>query len=311
LSIHLLEELSSPALDALPRESTVVILTASPLETHGPHLPLGVDAYTGRYFAQAMAERLVAERPGWHVVLAPTLHLGTFAFETVGTVTMRQRVVRDLLVDYGSALARTGFRHILISNGHGGPGHLVALEEASAIVSRRYRVTMASVTGYLAWGLMSGRYVPKFEAALGRPITDEEREAFSEDAHGGWWETSMMLLLRPDLVGGGWRDLPAARYSMAHRLIPNYPMRNGGQGYIGHPALADPEFAKATLTVLMDEAMELVRGLLDGSMRPSRGRSPFFSMPFFRTNFWPVAAGLGAVALALLFSKKKAQGGKT
>ena len=38
---------------------------------------------------------------------------------------MRQRVVRDLLVDYGDALARAGFRHILISNGHGGPGHLV------------------------------------------------------------------------------------------------------------------------------------------------------------------------------------------
>src|SRR5207244_3938057 len=83
---------------ALPRESTVVILTASPLETHGPHLPLGVDAYTGRYFAQAIAERIISERPGWHVVLAPTLHLGAFAFETVGTVTMRQRVVRDLLV---------------------------------------------------------------------------------------------------------------------------------------------------------------------------------------------------------------------
>ena len=62
------------------------------------------------------------------LVSPPTLHRGTFAFETVGTVTMRQRVVRDLLVDYGSALARAGFRHLLISNGHGGPGHLVALE---------------------------------------------------------------------------------------------------------------------------------------------------------------------------------------
>ena len=59
MSVHLLEELSSPALDALPRESTVIILTASPLETHGPHLPLGVDAYTGRYFAQAIAERII------------------------------------------------------------------------------------------------------------------------------------------------------------------------------------------------------------------------------------------------------------
>ena len=311
MSIHLLEELSSPALDALPRESTVVILTASPLEAHGPHLPVGVDAYTGRYFAQAIAERIVAERAGWHVVLAPTLHLGTFAFETVGTVTMRQRVVRDLLVDYGDALARAGFRYILISNGHGGPGHLVALDEASAVVSRRREVTMASVTGYLAWGFMSGRYRPKFEAALGRPLTSEERTAFSEDAHGGWWETSMMLLLRPDLVGDGWRDLPPSRYSMPHRLIPNYPLRSGGQGYVGHPALADPAFAKATLTVLMDEAMGLVRGLLDGRLPPSRGRSPFFSLPVFRTNFWPVAAGIGAVAVAFLLSRKRPQGGET
>ena len=310
MSIHLLEELSSPAVDALPRERTVVILTASPLETHGPHLPVGVDAYTGRYFAQAIAERIVAERPGWHVVLAPTLHLGAFAFEAAGTVTMRQRVVRDLLVDYGDALARADFRNILISNGHGGPGHLVALEEAAAMVSRRRGVTMASVTGYLAWGLMAGRYLPKFEAALGRPLTDDERVALSEDAHGGWWETSVMLLLRPDLVGEGWRDLPPARYSMPQRLIPNYPLRSGGQGYVGHPSLADPAFAKATLTVLMDEAMELVGGLLDGRLRASRGRSPFFSMPIFRTNFWPAAAGIGAVAVAFLLSKKNAKGGE-
>jgi creatinine amidohydrolase len=305
LSVHLLEELSSPALDALPRGSTVIILTASPLETHGPHLPVGVDAYTGRYFAQAMAERIVAERPGWHVVLAPTLHLGTFAFETVGTVTMRQRVVRDLLVDYGSSLARVGFRYVLIANGHGGPGHLVALEEASAIVSRRYGMIMTSITGYLAWGLLSGRYTARFEAALGRPITDEERQAFAEDAHGGWWETSVMLLIRPDLVGDGWRDLPPARYSLPSRLIPNYPLRNGGQGYVGHPGLADPEFAKATMIVLMEEAMELVRGLLDGRMRSSRSRSPFFSMPFFRTNFWPMAAGGLAVLTACLLAKRR------
>jgi len=311
LSIHLLEELSSPALDALPRDRTVIILTASPLETHGPHLPVGVDAFTGRYFAQAIAERLVAEREGWHVVLAPTLHLGTFAFETVGTVTMRQRVVRDLLVDYGLALARAGFRHILVSNGHGGPGHLVALEEASAIVSRRRGVAMASITGYLAWGLLSGRYVPKFEAALGRALTEEERVAFSEDAHGGWWETSMMLLLRPDLVGEGWRDLPPARYSKPQRLIPNYALRGGGQGYVGHPALADPAFAKATLTVLMDEAMELVRDVLDRRVSPSRGRSPFFALPIFRTNFWPVAAGIGAVAVAYLLSRLRTRGGET
>ncbi|MEX2220978.1 MAG: creatininase family protein [Candidatus Rokuibacteriota bacterium] len=299
MTIHRLEELSTPELDALDRARTVVILTVSPLETHGPHLPLGVDAFTARHFAESIAGRLVSSRPGWAVVLAPTLHLGSFTFDSVGTMAVRQRVVRDAVVDYGSALGRAGFRHVLVSNGHGGPGHLVALEEAAAIVSRRHRITMASFTGHLAWEFLRGRFLPRIEAGLGRPLSEAERQAFSEDAHGGWWETSIMLVLRPDLVDDGYRTLPAARYSLAERLRSNYAVRNGGRGYVGHPAMADPTFARVTTLVLMDEAMAVVNGLLDGRLRPSQRRSPFFSIPFFRTDFRR-AAGTAALALAAL-----------
>jgi len=299
LTVHRLEELSTPGLDALDRDRTVVILSVSPLETHGPHLPLGVDAFTARHFAEAIAERVVASRPGFTVVLAPTLHVGSFTFDTVGTVRVRQRVVRDVVVDYGRALARAGFRHILVSNGHGGPGHLVALEEAAAIVSRRHRVTMASFTGHLAWEFLRGRLLPQIEARLGRPLSATEREAFAEDAHGGWWETSLMLALRPDLVDDGYRTLPAARYSLRERLVPNYPLRRGGQGYVGHPALADPAFARATTDVLLAQAMILVDGLLDGRIRPAERRSPFFVIPFFRTNFRRVAGAVAAAGAVL------------
>jgi creatinine amidohydrolase len=299
LTVHRLEELSTPGLDALDRERTVVILSVSPLETHGPHLPLGVDAFTARHFAEAIAERVVASRPGFTVVLAPTLYLGSFTFDTVGTVAVRQRLVRDVVVDYGRALARAGFRHILVSNGHGGPGHLVALEEAAAIVSRRHRVTMASFTGHLAWEFLRGRLLPQIEAGLGRPLSPAEREAFSEDAHGGWWETSLMLALRPDLVDDGYRTLPAARYSLRERLVPNYPLRHGGQGYVGHPAMADPAFARATTDVLLAQAMILVDGLLDGRIRPAERRSPFFLIPLFRTNFRRVAGAVAAAGAVL------------
>ncbi|HTI55906.1 MAG TPA: creatininase family protein [Verrucomicrobiae bacterium] len=299
MTVHRLEELSTPGLDALDRDRTVVILSVSPLETHGPHLPLGVDAFTARYFSEAIAERIVASRPGWVVVLAPTLHVGSFTFDTVGTVRVRQRVVRDVVVDYGRALARAGFRHILISNGHGGPGHLVALEEAAAIVSRRHRVTMASFTGHLAWEFLRGRLLPRIEAGLGRPLAPVERAAFADDAHGGWWETSIMLALRPDLVDDGYRTLPAARYSLRARLVPNYPLRRGGPGYVGHPALADPAFARATTEVLLAEAMTLVDALLDGRIRPAERRSPFFVIPFFRTNFRRVAGAVAAASAVL------------
>ncbi|MGH7322385.1 MAG: creatininase family protein [Candidatus Rokuibacteriota bacterium] len=299
MSIQFLEEMSAPALDALDRARTVLVLTVSPLEQHGPHLPLGVDAFSARYFAQSLAERLVAARPGWTVVLAPTLHLGCFTFQAVGTVTVRQRVVRDAVVDYGRSLAHAGFRYILVSNGHAGPGHLVALEEAAAIVSRRHRVMMASLSGHLVWEFRSGHYLAKLEATLGRLLSEEERQAFAEDAHGGWFETSVMLLLRPDLVHDDYRTLPAARYSLSERLWPNYPLKNGGQGYVGHPALADPSFAKAALDVLMTEAMDVADGLLDGRIRPGARRSPFSAIPLFRTNFWPAA---GAVAGVLLIA---------
>lgn len=299
MSIHKLEELSTTGLDKLDRERTAMIITVSPLEQHGPHLPLGVDAFTAQHFARMLAERIVAERPGWEVVLAPPLYLGSFTFDHVGTVNVRQRVVRDALLDYGSALARAGFRYLLVANGHAGPGHVVALEEAARRVSRRHGVVMASFTGHLAWEFLRGKYLPQVEAALGRPLTDTEREAFSEDAHGGWWETSMMLLLRPDLVDDGYKDLPPARYSAMERLRPNYPLKNGGQGYVGHPALGDPAFARASSQVLAEAAMELVHGLLDGRLAPGAYRSPFFRIPFFRTNFWwALAAGASAGALA-------------
>jgi creatinine amidohydrolase len=306
--------MSTPTLDALDRARTVVVLTVSPLEEHGPHLPVGVDAIAARHFAETIAGRLVAKRPGWTVLLAPTLHLGSFTFDAVGTVSVRQRVVRDALVDHGGSLARSGFRHILVANGHGGPGHLTALEEASAIVSRRHGVTMASLSGHLAWQFLRGRYTDKIEAALGRPLSSDERQAFADDAHGGWWETSLMLLLRPDLVDPAYRMLPPARYSLAERAVPNFPLRHGGLGYVGHPALADPAFATAAIEVLMDETMTLVDGVLDGIVGHRAGRSPFYALPFFRTEFWPVtlaaAAGLaiGAGLVLGALGRKKADG---
>ena len=307
MSVLHLEELTAPALDALDRRRTLAVVGVSPLEQHGPHLPVGVDYLAARHFAETIAERIVARRPGWTVVLTPTLPLGCFTFEAVGTIPVRQRVVRDAVVDYGRGLARAGFRYILVSNGHAGPGHLVALEEAATIVSRRHGVAMASFTGHMAWQFFRGRYLPRIEAALGRPLTDEERRAFADDAHGGWWETSLMLLLRPDLVDPGYRDLPPACYPLAHRLRPNFPLRGDGQGYVGDPARADLAFAKATLEVLVTEATELAERLLDGRLEARYRRSPFWLIPLLRTDFWPVAGAALAAGLAGLWLGRPAR----
>jgi creatinine amidohydrolase len=303
VSVLRFEELAAPALDALDRARTLAIVPVSPIEQHGPHLPVGVDYLAARHFAEAVGERIVSRRPGWTVLLSPTLPLGSFAFDAVGTIGVRQRVVRDAVVDYGRALARAGFRYVLIANGHAGPGHLVALEEAAAIVSRRHRVAMASITGHMAWEFLRGSYLPRVEAALGRSLTADERETLAGDTHAGWWETSLMLLLRPELVDPGYRDLPPARYPVARRLRPNYPLRGGGRGYVGDPARADLALAKATLEVLLEEATALSERLLDGRLEARHQRSPFGLVPFLRTDFWPVAGVALAAAGAFWLSR--------
>ena len=87
--------------------------------------------------------------------------------------------------------------------------------------------------------------------------------------------------------------------------MPDYPLKRGGQGYVGHPALADPTFAKATCDVLVTQAMALVDARLDGRLG-ALARAPFSSIPIFRTNFWPAAAfaGVAVAALAWLLPRR-------
>ena len=46
------ETLSKSRFDEIDRSQAVVILTCSPLEVHGPHLPMGADALEGEGLAE-------------------------------------------------------------------------------------------------------------------------------------------------------------------------------------------------------------------------------------------------------------------
>src|SRR3989442_244817 len=135
-----LAELSFTCLDALDRRRTVVIFAVSPLEEHGPHLPVGTDLYDAEFFSEELAKRILEAKPDWTVLLGPSLPVGASAFDHAGTLLVRARTVRNATLDYGAALARHRFQYILVTNGHAGPRHVVALDEAAAVVSRRHGV---------------------------------------------------------------------------------------------------------------------------------------------------------------------------
>lgn len=293
MPIYNLEELKYPELDAFDRQKTLFTVVVSPLEQHGPHLPLGVDAFNAAYFDGELSRRFLEKHPDWKVVKMPSLIVGSYAFEAVGTVAVDARTIRKLLVDYLSSIAKYGFSYFLISNAHGGPTHIVALEEAARIVSKRYGARVISFGGHLIWEFLRGRYWSEIEKRL--PVEQQDLESLKQDAHAGQWETSMMLKLRPDLVDPSYKKLSPFTTKLVNRLRRNYPLKMGDKlGYVGDPSRASLELADVSSDFLMEKAFGMVeRGLFSAQIPKS---SVFYRLTIFRTNFIRVATILLLVA---------------
>jgi creatinine amidohydrolase len=280
-----LMDLNHPQLSELKRERTVIFIPISPIEEHGPHLPLGVDAFNARFFAGELAERLTEKRPDWTVVLTPLLPLGTNVFKYIGSIYIRQRAVRNVVMDFASSLARYGFSYFVVFSFHGGPGHIVALEEASRKVSKRFGVKMISLTGGLAYTFLTGGFTPEIERYLSKPLTQEERELFKKDIHAGWWETAMMMKAKPNLVDECYKELEPVTLDIRKMRANSAEKAGKGLGYLGAPHKATTEFAEASIEALCNVGLSLIDRLLDGEDITKETTSKFYRMPIFRTDF--------------------------
>jgi creatinine amidohydrolase/Fe(II)-dependent formamide hydrolase-like protein len=103
------------------RVSDIAILPVGSTEEHGPHIALNSDAYVITEIVRRAAE-IVAEEV--KPVIAPTIPYGvgaqSIAKDFPGTLFIRADTLKNLVRDICVALAFSGFRKILIADGHGG-----------------------------------------------------------------------------------------------------------------------------------------------------------------------------------------------
>ncbi|MBM3466192.1 MAG: creatininase family protein, partial [Armatimonadetes bacterium] len=280
------EELNWKELDAMDRTKTMFFLPVSPLEEHGPHLPIGVDFINADFFARETAEVLANTHADWNFILIPALALGAHVIDYVGSIRIRQRVIRDLLVDYGSSLARHGFKYIVVFNAHAAPGHIVALEEACEAVNRKYNIQMVSPTGRFTIKLFLGEYYERFNKYMPKPMAAELIKDMKKDFHAGLWETSMMLMFRPDLVKEDYKSLEPHLKEMWEVLTNSEGCSNESGGYLGIPASASIEFARASTRVMRDEFFSLLERMMKGQNIRREVTSVYSWVPFLKTDFW-------------------------
>jgi creatinine amidohydrolase len=269
--IHNIEELRWPQIDALNRERTLFVLPIGMIEEHGPHLPVGADTLGVMYEATRVTQRLNGALAGWNVVMMPPIHYGTGGANLIGgiqvhpgTYGIRQSTLRSLVADIGGQIAQNGFKWIFVMNGHGGPPHNIAINEACDFVSETFNVTMLHLTALF-----------RADAAIqsqGRRIREKyfspaEITSFGMDVHAGVGETSAMLALRPDLVDSGYKRLPG-RVGHNFGELREIALQPGWQGYLSSPAKANAAYGRAFEAWWVEDFTDLI-------LRAIRGQNMF------------------------------------
>jgi creatinine amidohydrolase len=207
-----------------------VLVPLGALEQHGPHLPVGTDAF----LAEAVCVR-AAGRAARDVLVAPALWSG-FSPHHMGfgaTVTLRPETLLALLRDVVASIA-TWCDAVLVVNGHGGnrgPLTTLGLEDGP-------------VRGASYWELIGPELAELCGADHGSP------------GHAGQMETSLMLAVAPELVRA-----PTAFEPVDPANTALLAVELGPSGVIGDPTAASAELGRALLDAAADALARLVDAL--------------------------------------------------
>ncbi|MDI6870847.1 MAG: creatininase family protein [Bacillota bacterium] len=205
MSMREYAELTYTELAALSRQRTVFLGCVSPLEVHGPHLPLGTDVFVAEELRRRYAAALAAKHPELELIAVPPLYAGSDPLPFPGSIDVPPAVLEGHLLALARSLARQGFRYLLLADNHGGPRHQLAVESAARKAWRRFGFYLIDPFGVVYRYMV--QHDPEFLAITGLA---PGRCGDDPDAHAGTNETSLMLAARPELVKEEHRRLPAS-----------------------------------------------------------------------------------------------------
>jgi creatinine amidohydrolase len=223
--------------ELVPASIETVLVPTGTLEAHGV-LPNGSDNLAPEAMARRIAEQLDA-------LIAPTLNYGvTGSLDAFpGTFSISAEAYEAFVDDLLSGLARSGFRNVVILNGHGGPQTAI-LERVAQQVGRRERVR----TLVANWWTVA---------------SDITLEVFGEDGgHAGNNESAYVQAIVPEHVhperysadmasprGSGW-----SAYPFPSSII----LYQAGQGY--------PDFDTARAAIYFERVNERMAELIESTI---------------------------------------------
>lgn len=235
--------------DAAKREAVVIVPTGS-VEQHGPHNPMDVDV-VGPLHVAIRAALAINDFPA---IVTPPVWSGFAHYNMgfAGTISLRMETYRNLLLDICRSIYANGFPRIVFINGHGGNQAPNAAVKHEISQENIFILT-------LNWWDLAHKEMKELGTADG-----------GEVGHGGEWETSVQLYLRPHLVAKermvADRDLtnpfsPAVQEFMAGWGAFAERRRDTEKhtGTMGNPLSGTPEKGRAVLDAAAKRLETLLR----------------------------------------------------
>ena len=242
-------KLSWPELEALARRPPHMALwPIGAVEQHGKHLPVDVDVRNCWEVARG-----VSARTG--VPLLPALAFGDSRFWEgwPGTLTLQPETMIQVMLEISDGVVRTGFRRLLILNGHIGNNPVLAIAEAKI----RQRHPGLQVRG-LSWWDVSPRVVAEMYADS---IPGTLRSFHANDG-----ETSVYLAHSPNRVKPELAVDEPVDYA---RPVFSYHSRKITQsGCIGRPRSASVEKGRTVLSWVIEDIAGVIGEAVKEPMPP-------------------------------------------
>ena len=117
------------------RANTVIVLPTGAIEQHGPHLPCSVDSVIASGVIGHALARLPDSVPAFAL---PPITYGKSEehLHFPGTMTLTGTTLLSTVIEIGESVYRSGFRKMVIANGHGGQPQV--MEMAARELRLRY-----------------------------------------------------------------------------------------------------------------------------------------------------------------------------
>lgn len=162
----------------------VVLLPLGAIEQHGPHLPVSTDTDIVSAIASEAEKRLPDE-----VLLCPTLPFGSSHHHLSfgGTISISVTTYTQVIMDLVESFLTSGFRRIVLLNGHG--GNITPVKQALVALSNKYDAALRPNIVLATYWELAGKIFS------GAPPM--ESPALS---HACEYETSLLLHLFPERV---------------------------------------------------------------------------------------------------------------